>query len=176
MAAEKAALRVEGVKAVVQEIDVKISGSLQRTDEDIAQAALNHLKWNTSVPEEKIKLEVEEGWLTLAGKVNWNYQKEAAKNAVRYLTGVRGVTNLIEVKAAVEPKNVKDKIRNAFHRNATIDSEAVNVLVEGDKIILKGTVQSRAEKKQAENAAWSAPGVSKVENKLEIRCNSQDLT
>ncbi len=170
LAAEKAAKRVYGVKAVVEEIDVKIENSDSiPTDQDIAQAALDHLKWDTNVPEDDIKLNVEDGWIILEGEVEWNYQKESAKNAVRSLAGVRGVTNLIKIKNTVEPQNLKEKIRSAFVRSAGIDADHVEVIIEGHKVILNGTVQSWAEKKQAEKTAWSAPGVSEVENNLKIK-------
>lgn len=175
VAAEKVARNVYGVKAVVEEIEVKISGSGKRSDEDIAKAALNNLKWNTSVPENKIRLKVEDAWITLEGEAEWNYQKEAARKAVKDLAGVRGVTNLIKVEASIEPQNVKDKIRSAFERNATIDADNVNVRSVGHKIILSGAVQSWAEKKQAESAAWSAPGVTEVENDLSIRVREPAL-
>ncbi len=168
MFAEKAAKRVSGVKAVVEEIDVDILGRDKNSDQDIAQTALSNLRWNTTVPHEKIKLKVEDGWITLEGEVEWNFQRDAARNCIKNLKGVRGVSNLITVKTAVEPQNVKQKIKNAFERNATIDADSVNVMVEGHKVVLSGSVQSWAEKRQAEKAAWSAPGVTQVEDNLRI--------
>lgn len=167
--AEKAVKRVYGVRAVVDEIEVKLSGTYSRTDEDIARAALNNLKWDTSVPHESMQLKVEDGWLTLEGEVAWNYQKEAAKNAVANLSGVRGVTNLVKVKASVEPTNVKNKIRNSFERNASVDANSISVQVDGSKVTLSGNVQSWVEKKQAVRAAWSTPGVTEVQDKLQIK-------
>lgn len=169
IAAEEAVKRISGVRAVVEEIEVKVGSGYQRSDQEIARAALDHLEWTTSLPLEKIKLKVEDGWVTLEGEVEWNYQKTAAKNAINRLSGVRGVDNLIEVKASIEPQNIKQKIRSAFERNATIDAESVSVLVHDHKVTLNGTVQSLVEKKQAERAAWSAPGVNEVENNLEIK-------
>jgi osmotically-inducible protein OsmY len=169
LAAERAAKRVFGVRAVVEEIEVKIGGVYKRTDQDIAQAALNNLRWRTNVPDKDISLKVENAWITLEGTVEWNFQKEAAKNAIKDLAGVRGVTNIIRVKSAVEPSNIKDKIKKAFERNATLDADHVNVRVDGHKVILSGSIQSMAEKKQAEEAAWAAPGVTEVVDNLEIQ-------
>lgn len=175
LAAEKAAKRVSGVKAVVEEIDVKIPGRDTRTDEDIAQMALNNLKWNTTVPDDRVLLKVEGGWITMEGTVDWNYQKDAAKRAIEHLAGVRGVTNRIQVRSTAHPRDVKEKIRKAFERNATIDAGNVTVQVEGHKVVLSGSVQSWAEKRQAENAAWSAPGVTNVENNIRIEIREMAL-
>jgi len=168
-AAEKAVRRVKGVKAVVEEIETDISSGLERTDEDIASAALRQLKWNTQVPDEDILLKVEDGLITLEGEVDWNYQREEAKRAVQNLTGVRGVFNHIKIKPSAQPKDLKNRIRNSFERNALIDANHVKVEVEDHKVILSGDVQSWAEKKQAERVAWSSPGVTAVENKIEIK-------
>lgn len=167
--AEKAVKRVDGVKAVVQNIDVRLKSTSVRTDEEIAEVALKNLKWNTNVPEDNIILKVEDGWITLEGEVLWNYQKEAAKSAVKGLIGVKGVNNFIKVESKIQPENLKEKIKNSFIRNASIDAENVRVDVVGNKAILKGTVQSWAEKRQAERAVWSAPGIFEIENKLEIK-------
>jgi osmotically-inducible protein OsmY len=167
LAAELATRRVLGVRAIVEKIEVKIGGVYKRTDQDIAQAALNNLRWRTDVPDEDIKLKVENGWITLEGTVQWNFQKEAAKNAIKDLAGIRGISNVIRVITTVEPNNIKEKIKIAFERNATIDSDHVNV--DGHKVILSGIVQSMAEKRHAESAAWSAPGVTEVVDNLEIQ-------
>lgn len=169
MDAEKAVKRVDGVRAVVQNIDVKLKSSSIRTDAEIAEVAIKNLKWNTNVPEENIFLKVENGWITLEGEVLWNYQKEAAKSAVKGLIGVKGVNNFIKVKSKIQPENLTQKIKNSFLRNASIDADNVKVEVIGNKAILKGTVQSWAEKRQAEKAVWSAPGIFEIENKLEIK-------
>jgi len=166
---EKAVKRVAGVRALAEELEVKIPGKDKRTDEDIALTALNNLKWNSNVPEERIQLKAEDNWITLEGQVDWNYQKEAAKKSIASLPGVRGVTNSIKVAPVVEPRDVKQQIRSAFKRNANIDANHVNVRAEGHKVILSGSVQSWAEKKQAEKAAWSAPGVTNVKNEIEVR-------
>lgn len=167
--AEKATKRVLGVKAVVEKIEVKILGSDKRTDIDIAKAALDRLKWDTSVPKEGVLVKVENGWITLEGKVDWNFQKEAAKKAVQNLYGVRGVTNLVDVKSAIQPFEIKENIKKTFERNAILDAGKIEVITEGHKVTLSGTVQSWDEKKQAENAAWSAPGVWNVVDNLSIK-------
>lgn len=169
VAAEKASRRVAGVKALVDEIDVKLGTAYKRTDQDIAQSALNSLKWNTNVPHEKIQLKVEDGWITLEGDIDWNFQREAARNYIKNLAGVRGVTNLLKVKAVAQPESIKHQIRSAFERNALIDADRVNVRIDGHKVFLSGVVQSLAERKQAERAAWSAPGVTEVEDNLMIK-------
>lgn len=166
--AEEAAKRVMGVKAVVQDIDVRIAALGKKTDVDIAEAALSALRWNTNVPDKKIKVTVEDGWVTLEGEVEWEYQSTAAKNAVNNLTSVRGVTNNIKIVSLIKATDIKNKISAAFLRSATIDAGRISISTEGNKVLLKGKVRSYAEKKDAENAAWLAPGVNKVENKLEI--------
>jgi osmotically-inducible protein OsmY len=166
--AEKAAKRVYGVKAVADELDVKLLGSAKRTDEDIAQACVSALKANYSVPDEKVKIVVNNGWLTLEGEVEWQYQREAAMNTVRYLTGVTGVSNNITIKTRVSPKEVKDKIVAAFHRSADIDARRIDIEARDGKVILRGNVRSWAEREAAQQAAWAAPGVTAVESNLTV--------
>lgn len=168
LTAEDVAKRVVGVKAVVVDIDVSIASLGKKTDVDIASAAVSALKWNTSVPDNKIKVLVEDGWVTLEGEVEWEYQSTAAKNAVNNLMSVRGVTNNIKVVSLIKAVDIKNKISAAFLRSATIDADRINISTEGSKVTLKGKVRSYVEKKDAEKAAWLAPGVNKVENNLEI--------
>ena len=166
--AEKAAKKVSGVKAVAIDIQVGVSPIFKKTDSEIAETVLNALQLHTAVQEERIKVKVEDGMVTLEGKVEWGYQRKAAEMAIENLPGVRDVINMIIVSPAIAGMDVKQKINSAFHRSATIDAEKIRVETIGSKIILNGMVRSLAEKDDAEDAAWSAPGVSAVENKLDI--------
>ena len=170
-AAERAAKRVFSVKAVAEEIKVKLPSLSERPDVDIARAAENSLSWHVWVPKDRIKVIVERGWITLEGQVDHHYEKEAADSAVSHLLGVKGVTNNITVKPMVLPTdvNVKAQIETAFKRNAAIDAERINVAVIGSKVILTGSVRSLAEQDEAVQAACSMPGVDKVENNLHIK-------
>jgi osmotically-inducible protein OsmY len=166
--AEHIASKIRGVKAIANDIEIKLPSASQRADPDIARAVVNALQWNISVPADRIKTKVEKGWVTLEGEADYNYQKEAAERAIRYLTGVKGITNLITVKQRATPADLKERIKEALQRSAQFDAERITVEVQGNKAILRGTVRSYAEMKEAERAALKAPGITEVENRLTV--------
>jgi osmotically-inducible protein OsmY len=166
--ATRATERVSAVKAVVDEIKVDLPYTHKRGDEDIARAALQALEWDVQVPHTRIMVKVEQGRITLEGDVDYKYQQTAAENAVRNLTGVNAVINLIHVKPIANPSEVKVKIENALRRAAELDARQIRVDVLNDKVTLRGTVRSWSERSEAERAAWSAPGVRHVEDDLSV--------
>ncbi|WP_341900842.1 BON domain-containing protein [Fluviicola taffensis] len=166
--AEKAAFKVEGVKAVAEDIEINIGFNHKKTDSEIAQAALDALKWNVMVPEDKIKVRVENGWLTTEGMVEWAYEQHAVRDAMATITGIKGVSNLVKISPKVNPEDVKKKILAAFERSATIDANNIHIENIGSKVTLTGIVRSYAERRDAESAAWNAPGVTMVENNLNV--------
>jgi osmotically-inducible protein OsmY len=168
LAAEKAAQRVAGVKVVAVDIEVKFLKTT-KSDTEIAEAIKNALRWNSSVNEDKVEVKVDDGWVYLDGKVDWDYQKRAAQTNVEDLIGVKGITNNITVVSKViDAMELKNKIIKAYHRIASVDSSTIVVETSGTGVTLRGTVRSWAEKNEAESVAWSSPGVNAVHNKIQI--------
>lgn len=167
-AAERVTLGVYGVKAVANELEVRLRDGQHRTDTDIAQSVLSALNWNTQVPEDKITVAVSNGWVTLKGRVDWQYQRSTAESVVRDLIGVLGVTNSISVEPHVSAADVKTKIEAALKRSAEVDARRINVAVSDGKVTLTGNVHAWFERDEARRAAWSAPGVKTVEDRLAV--------
>jgi osmotically-inducible protein OsmY len=167
-AAEEAAHRVRGVRAVANDVEVRLDPSDERTDTDIAAAAVARLKWDAFLPSDKIAVTVSKGWVTLKGEVEWQFQRMDAEQDVRSIKGVTGVTNLITVAPKLKPSELKKKIEDALVRSVKTDADNITVEVQDRKVILRGTVKSVAEKREAERAAWLAPGVSLVDNQIAI--------
>jgi osmotically-inducible protein OsmY len=170
VSAERAAKRVFGVRAVATDIEVRPIGSMKRTDTDIAQAVLRALEWDIAVPHQKIKVRVDDGWVSLDGEVALQFQRAAAERAIRRLSGVRGVTNQIrlQVTPAVQPAEVKGRIEAALRRSAEIDARGIQVDANDTTVILRGRVRTWAEREEAERAAWGAPGVASVKDELVV--------
>jgi osmotically-inducible protein OsmY len=166
--AERTSLHVFGVKAVANDLVVHLPSDLERNDTEIAQAAITALKWNSTIPADRVAVTVANGWLTFSGTLDWNYQKDAASRAVRDLRGVQGVANNITVKPLVKTTDVRNKIEDAFKRSAELDARRISVVAEDGKVILSGNVHSWAERQEAERAAWAAPGVTQVDDRLSV--------
>ncbi|MET0878629.1 MAG: BON domain-containing protein, partial [Tardiphaga sp.] len=168
MEAELAVKHVAGVHAVANDIEVRLPAIDQRPDPDIARDAVAALKSELPISHDKIKIIVKNGWITLEGAAEWQYQKTSAENAVRKVKGVKGVTNAITVKPKVEPTDIQRKIQEAFKRNAELDANRITVEANGSEVILKGTVRSWIEREEAERVAWSAPGITHVEDRIVV--------
>jgi osmotically-inducible protein OsmY len=166
LAAEKAAERVSGVRAVAEALEVKPVGALARSDTELAHAAADALRWNVEVPLDRVKAKVEDGWITLHGDVEWRFQRDAAERAVRYLIGARGVINLVALRPRVSSYDVSQRIKEALRRRAELDASKIHVETMDGTVRLTGSVHTWAERADAESAAWAAPGVSKVEDNL----------
>lgn len=169
-AAERAVERVAGVRAIAEDLAVHLPGRYERTDTDIAKAALSALEWDVEVPDERIRVVARNGWVTLEGDVAWFYQKASAERAVRNLAGVTGVTNLIEVRPGTRASaaEVQATIQAALRRNAELETRAIDVRIDDGTVTLMGTVRTAAEREDAERAAWSAPGVRFVNDELRL--------
>jgi osmotically-inducible protein OsmY len=167
--AEEVTKRVAGVRAIANDIEVKIPKPGERSDTDVASAAANALKWNFALESSDVKAVVKHGWVTLSGHVSYGYQRTVAEGAVRYLLGVKGVFNDIEVRPAVKATDVKERIQCAFQRQASLDAKDIKIAVDNTSVVLQGTVHSWREKDDAAIAAWAAPGVTKVENNLQVQ-------
>ncbi len=163
-----AAKHVYGVKAVVEKTQVELPGSHQRDDQDLAEAVLSALRWNVQVPDRMLKVTVSDGWVTLSGEVDWKFQKQAAENSIRILTGVKGVMNEISIKSRVLPSDIKQQIEQALKRAVEREAQRIKVSVQGGKVILAGNVRSLADLRDVKGAVWNAPGVSSVEDRLSI--------
>ncbi|MCF8161157.1 MAG: BON domain-containing protein [Polaromonas sp.] len=166
VAAKRAAERVSGVKAIALEIEVIPSGVHQRSDTEIALAVEHALSWNTSVPQDRVKVTVEKGWVTLKGDLDWNFQRRAVERMVRPLKGVVGITDNIQLKTLPVPLKLQERIQDALTRQAIREARRIEVAVEGSEVSLRGHVHSWAERNAAEGASWSAPGVTRVNNQL----------
>jgi osmotically-inducible protein OsmY len=164
--AERTVERVTGVPGIANDLEVIPTG--EHSDTDVARAAVDALKWDITVPSDRIKVKVDKGWVTLTGEATWDFQRRAAEPAVRNLTGVRGLTNLITVKPGVKPQNVKQMIEETFKREAVLDANNIQVEVNGSEVALRGTVRSWIERHEAEKAAWAAPGVTAVHNFITV--------
>ncbi len=168
-AAGEAAIRVHGVKAVANDLEVKLPGATERTDTELAQAVINALTWDAEIPIEHVHVTVSNGWVALTGEVNVYFERDAAERTVRHLAGVRGVSNALIVRQPVPaPSDVKQRIERALVRNAETDAKRITVEVHGHKVILRGTVRSYLEKRASEASAYSAPGISEVDNRIQV--------
>jgi osmotically-inducible protein OsmY len=166
--AEKAAKRVAGVKAVAEDIEIKYGNSFVKNDTELAETILNSLKWHSALNEEKIKIKVENGIVTLDGEVEWEFQRNSAAMQIENLVGVKKIINNISIKPAIVSKELKQKVTAAFHRNASLDADKISIEVKGNLVVLTGKVRSWAERSDAESAVWSAPGVNMIENKIKV--------
>jgi len=168
LAVERAVQRVKGVHGIAEEIEIRYPADKRTADDQIAERALSSIKWNAQVPGDAVLVKVEKGWVRLSGTVDWQFQRIAAESAVRRLSGVAGISNMITIKPQVRPTDVKSKILDALKRNAQLEADAIRVSVDNDTVTLEGNVKAWYERGIAERAAWSAPGVSKVEDRISV--------
>jgi osmotically-inducible protein OsmY len=168
IAAERAVQRVKGVRAIAEEIEIRYPNDRKTADDQIAKRALDILAWDTTIPKDRIRVKVQDGWVTLSGDVDWNYQSTDAVRAVRRLSGVVGISNAITVKPRVAADDVKGRIEKALKRSAELDANSIRVRAEGGKVVLEGKVKAWYERDLAEKTAWAAPGVTAVEDRIQI--------
>lgn len=168
LAVERAAMRIKGVKGIAEEIQVRYHSGDGLHDDEIARRAVDMLKWSTLVPEGKVQVKVQHGWVTLSGVLDWTYQKRGAIDVVRGIRGVTGVTDLIELKPRVATADVKTAISAALRRSAEMEGRAIDITVKGNTVLLEGTVKTWHDREVAEHAAWSMPGVTRVEDRLVV--------
>lgn len=166
--AAKAAARVAGVRAVAQELVVKVPETNHRSDTELAHQVVNALAWDIEVPNQKVKAKVEDGWVTLEGEVDWQYQRNSAERAVRYLVGVKGVTNLVTIVPHASSHDVVQHIKDALHRSVEADFKKIEVSATNGRVTLRGTVRSWPERADVERAVWSASGVREVDDRLAV--------
>jgi len=166
--AEKVTMRVKGVRGIVVDIEVRPIGTHRTADDDIAKRILHILEWNTSVPENAIRVKVHNGWVTLSGDVQWNFQKQAAARAIRGLAGMTGLTNAISISPSFSPSDVHERIENALRRDAELEASGIRITVESGHVILSGHVRHIKDRQTAERAAWSVPGVKSVEDRISV--------
>lgn len=166
VAAERAARRVSGVRALAEELKIRFASDPKTADHEIAKRILDSLSWNVMIPKDKIQVKVENGWVTLSGSVNWNYQRQEAKRAVSPISGVKGISNNITVSQQPTTADIRHRIETAFERQADLDAAGVTIAIDGNKVELGGKVRSWHERRVAEDAAWAAPGVTQVEDHI----------
>lgn len=168
VAVEQAVKRLKGVHGLAEEIEIRPYGNIGQADDEVAGRVVALLNWDSSVPRDAVKAEVAKGYVTLSGAVDWQYQRVAAERGVRALSGVRGLNNTITVKPHVQPKDIKNRIEAALHRQADLEADRIHVTVDGAKVRLEGKVRAWHEREAAERAAWAAPGVQSVEDRVTI--------
>jgi osmotically-inducible protein OsmY len=168
IAAEKAARRVKGVRGLAEEIEVRFASDPKTSDPEIAKRIADMFDWSVTIPRDKVAVKVEHGWVTLSGTVDYHFHRQSAKDLASRITGVKGVTNLVEVKTAPSPADVKDRIIAAFKRNADLDASTITVVADGSTVRLGGKVHAWYERQIAERAAWAAPGVNRIEDNIAV--------
>lgn len=168
LTAELLTQRIRGVRAVAEEIEVRFPEDKKTADDEIARRALSIIAWDTTIPDDTIKLKVQKGWITLTGEVEWHFQRAAAESAIRRLTGVAGVINLLSIRPRLDLSNIQSCIEGALKRDAEIEADGINIKVSGSKVILEGSVHAWRERGVAERAAWATPGVTAVEDHLAV--------